>query len=133
MVSPIVSGVTPTATSLPLAIERPVLQINTAVKVTQSADTRLGGNSTQSDQAVKTPSQETQAGSVQEALEKVNESMKAWSTGVRFEIDEESEIMVVKLVDNTTGDTIRQMPSEAMLKVAKMIAEMRGGSIDTQA
>ena len=133
MVSPITSGVTPAAgTALPVAVERPVSQPDPAVRVTKPGNAELGGNSTQSESAEKN-SVSDPANPFDDALNKVNESMQAWSTGIRFEMDEDTESMVVKLVNNETGDVIRQVPSEAMLKVAKMIIQMQGGCIDTQA
>ena len=133
MVTPITTGVTPAAGPVLLAgIERPVAQPDPAVKVTQSNGTEMGGNSTQSEQAAKNTVTDP-ANPFEDALNKVNESMQAWDTGIRFEIDEDTESMVVKLVNNETGDVIRQVPSEAMLKVAKMIIQMQGGSINTQA
>ena len=133
MVSPIVAGVAPgAATALPVAIDRPITQPDPAVKVVQTNGAQLGGNSTQSEQAQKS-SVSDPGNPVEDALSKVNESMQAWATGIRFEMDEDTESMVVKLVNNETGDVIRQVPSEAMLKVAKMIIQMQGGGIDTQA
>lgn len=133
MVSPIITGVaTATGAVAPIAIERPVAQPDPAVRVTQSSNAELGGNSAQAEQAEKNTVSDP-ANPFEDALNKVNESMQAWSTGIRFEMDEDTESMVVKLVNNETGDVIRQVPSEAMLKVAKMIIQMQGGSIDTQA
>lgn len=132
MLNPLVSGLAPVATSLPLAIERPQIQPDPAVKVTASGNAELGGNAAQSGQS--NPSAAGAAeNSLEEALNKVNESMQAWSTGIRFEVDDDTERMVVKLVNNETGDVIRQVPSEAMLRVTKMITQLQGGGIDTQA
>lgn len=71
--------------------------------------------------------------SIQHTLDKLNDSMQAWATGLQFEIDEDSEQLVVKLVDRSTGDVIRQVPSEATLKVARMISELRGSTINIHA
>lgn len=132
MVNPLVSGLTPVATPLPLAVERPQIQPDPAVKVTASGNAELGGNAAQSGQTGASGAAFTE-NAVEEALNKVNDAMQAWSTGIRFEVDEDTERMVVKLVNNETGDIIRQVPSEAMLKVAKMITQLQGGGIDTQA
>lgn len=134
MVSPITPGITTASGAVaPIAVERPVAQQpDPAVRVTQSSNAEMGGDTTQAEQAKKNTVSDP-ANPFEDALKKVNESMQAWSTGIRFEMDEDTESMVVKLVNNETGDVIRQVPSEAMLKVAKMIIQMQGGSINTQA
>ncbi|MGA0584159.1 flagellar protein FlaG [Castellaniella ginsengisoli] len=71
--------------------------------------------------------------SLEKALESVNDSLKAWATGMRFEMDEDAQRLVVSIVDSETGDVLRTIPSEAVLRVAKMIAQLQGSGVDTQA
>ncbi len=71
--------------------------------------------------------------SLERALESVNDSLKAWSTGMRFEMDEDAQRLVVSIVDSATGDVLRTIPSEAVLRVAKMIVQLQGSGVDTQA
>lgn len=71
--------------------------------------------------------------SLEKALESVNDSLKAWSTGLRFDTDEDTHHLVVSIVDSTTGDVLRKIPSDAMLRVAKMIVQFQGGGVDTEA
>lgn len=133
MVSPLVSGIMPaTGGALPVVFERPSLPANAAVNVTPNTSAQSGSNNTQTSTFGKEQTTRTEQ-TVNDALNKVNDSMQAWATGIRFEMDDDTEQMVVKLVNNETGDVIRQVPSEAMLKVAKMIIQLQGGSINTQA
>jgi flagellar protein FlaG len=59
--------------------------------------------------------------------------MKAWSTQLQFEIDPDVHQVVVSVVDAESGDVVRTIPSEAVLKIAKMIVNMQGNGIKTSA
>lgn len=71
--------------------------------------------------------------SLDTALEQLNQNMRAWATGVRFDIDPDTQRLVVSLVDNESGEVIRTVPSEAVLQISKMIAEFQGNGINTKA
>ncbi|MES2052877.1 MAG: flagellar protein FlaG, partial [Pseudomonadota bacterium] len=58
------------------------------------------------------------------ALREVNASLKA--IGLEFEVDEDTDKMVVKVIDKETGETIRQMPSEEVIRIAKVLGKMQG-------
>lgn len=70
---------------------------------------------------------------LEKALEEINEQMKAWSTQLQFEVDPDVHQVVVSVVDAKSGDVIRTIPSEAVLKIAKMIVNMQGNGIKTTA
>ena len=67
-----------------------------------------------------------------DTLEELNQRMQAWSTGLKFSMDEDAQRLVVSVVDTATGDVIRTVPSDAVLKVAKMIVQMQGQMVDTK-
>lgn len=71
--------------------------------------------------------------SLASALEELNKNMEAWATGMRFDIDPDTDRIVLSLVDNENGEVIRQVPSDAVMAIAKMIAEFQGKGIRTQA
>lgn len=71
--------------------------------------------------------------SIDSALEQLNENMRAWATGVRFDVDPDTQRLVVSLVDNESGDVIRTVPSDAVLQISKMIAQFQGNGINTKA
>lgn len=74
-----------------------------------------------------------QKSSIDTALEQLNQSLQAWATGMRFDMDPDSQRLVISLVDNETGEIIRTVPSEAVLQMAKMITHFQGNSINTKA
>lgn len=67
------------------------------------------------------------------ALDEINDQMKAWSTQLQFEIDPNVHQVVVSVIDAESGDVIRTIPSETLLKIAKMIVNMQGNGIKTTA
>lgn len=115
----------------PAQFERPVVLPEAAVQVTQTEQASLQGNAagSQQQQGFGQGGEQPHAN----ALEKVNQAMQAWSTGMRFEMDEDAQRLVVSIVDNETGEVLRKVPSEAVLQVAKMIVKLQGSGVDTQA
>jgi flagellar protein FlaG len=51
---------------------------------------------------------------------------------VRFEVDHAHERVVIRFSDPATGEVVRQIPSEVLLRVAEMIADARGGTVDAR-
>ncbi len=93
------------------------------------------GNATDSSGARDTgsdPSQQ-QPQSVEKALEDINEQMKAWSTQLQFEVDPDINRVGVSVVDSKTGDVVRTIPSDAVLRIAKMIVKLQGNAVETSA
>lgn len=69
---------------------------------------------------------ETGPDALDRAVEKINASLLDHSVGVRFEIDGETHQVVVKVVDRSSGELIRQMPSEEVLRIAKLMGKFAG-------
>lgn len=63
---------------------------------------------------------------LEEIREAVNEALKDMNVGLDFEEDEETEELVVKVMNREKEELIRQIPPEAMLQVAKRMEEMTG-------
>lgn len=114
--------------------ERPVAPAEPAGRVTSAEQSHPGqfrqsGNNTPGMRQYPEPPQS----SLEKALASVNDSLRAWSTGMRFEMDEDAQRLVVSIVDSSTGDVLRTIPSDAVLRVAKMIVQLQGTGVDTQA
>ncbi|SOE49584.1 putative flagellar protein [plant metagenome] len=67
------------------------------------------------------------------AIEELNRGMQAWSTQLQFEVDPDIQRLVVSVLDAETGDTIRTIPSEAVLRMAKIIVSLQGQIVNAQA
>ncbi|CAB3635174.1 flagellar protein FlaG [Achromobacter sp. ACM04] len=89
-------------------------------------------NSGASDSATSDQS-DSQKLPLDKALDEINDQMKAWSTQLQFEIDPNVHQVVVSVIDAESGDVIRTIPSETLLKIAKMIVNMQGNGIKTTA
>jgi flagellar protein FlaG len=102
-----------------------------AVQVTSAAAGRHGGNATPQHGGKGYP--QSTFDNPEQAFDEINAMMKAWDTGLRFEIDEDTHKVVVSIIDTTTGDVLRQIPSEEVLHVAKMITKFQGQILDVKA
>ncbi len=50
---------------------------------------------------------------------------------VRFESDDQTDTMVVKIVDQKTDKVLRQIPPKELLNVLKSLQDLRGNIVDT--
>ena len=68
----------------------------------------------------------TQNDIIKKTVEKLNEKLKLFNSSLHIEIDKDTGIQVVKIIDNDTKEVIRQLPPETTLKIAKYIDEITG-------
>ena len=129
-----VNPLTPTSSAampmnpVALEIERPPLP-EAARQVTPAAEIIGAGNT-----ASKRASHDNSTGKpLEQALQEVNSSLKAWSTAMRFDIDPDAQRVVVSIIDSESGEVLRTVPSDAVIRIAKMIVKLQGQSISTQA
>ncbi|MBC9907551.1 flagellar protein FlaG [Achromobacter xylosoxidans] len=124
-------AVTPLAPAsfAPAPVATPPVAPDPAVSVAPAA---AATNSGASDSATSDQS-DSQKLPLDKALDEINDQMKAWSTQLQFEIDPNVHQVVVSVIDAESGDVIRTIPSETLLKIAKMIVNMQGNGIKTTA
>jgi flagellar protein FlaG len=60
------------------------------------------------------------------AVKEVNDFVGAVNADLRFSVDDESGKTIVKVVDVTTKEVIKQYPSEEMLAIAKALDGIKG-------
>jgi flagellar protein FlaG len=109
-------GIRPTAiksASGPNALSK----VNNAQKPNASAEVQ---------KAQQEPAKPIDKPAVIAAVKKLNETVAPALQTVEFELDEESEQMVVKVRDKTTREIIRQMPNEEALAFSKTIDKLQG-------
>lgn len=63
----------------------------------------------------------------------LDEVMKDVQTSLRFRVDDDSNRVVVSIVDQESGDVIQQIPSEVSLRIAQRMAELGSGMINESA
>lgn len=63
---------------------------------------------------------------LRKAVEKVSSAMQAYGRELNFSIDKDSGIQVVKVLDTSNDEVIRQFPSEEVLRIAKNLDKVLG-------
>ncbi|MBT9173497.1 MAG: hypothetical protein DDT21_01898 [Syntrophomonadaceae bacterium] len=66
------------------------------------------------------------------AVSKVNSALDAFSFSLRFKIHDESDRVMVQVIDKETDELIREIPPERLLRLAAQIQEMIGLLLDTK-
>ncbi len=74
------------------------------------------------------------ADELNQAVEQANKILQTkTSNELQFSIDKDSGLSVVRLINQQSGDTVLQFPSEAMIQIAKSIDRITGAIIRKQA
>jgi flagellar protein FlaG len=67
---------------------------------------------------------------IQKAIEQVQVMMEVRDRSISFRQDKETGTDVIKIMDDKTGDVIRQMPSDELLTFMKNLTRMLGALVD---
>ena len=67
---------------------------------------------------------------LQEAIERLNEQMKSHGRQLNFSIDKAIDRTVIQVKNVETGEVIRQIPDETLLRVAHNIEQVKGMLLD---
>ncbi|MBB1390756.1 flagellar protein FlaG [Shewanella sp. SG44-6] len=78
------------------------------------------------------PASKVDAEELNQAVSDIAASMNVMQKGLSFKVDEDSGIQVVKVIDVTTGELIRQIPNEEALDIAKKLNEVTGLLMKTE-
>ena len=63
---------------------------------------------------------------VQEAIESLNEQMRASNRSLNFSMDAQVNRVVITVRNSDSGEVVRQIPDEAILRVAHNLKKVRG-------
>jgi flagellar protein FlaG len=69
---------------------------------------------------------------VEEAVAKLNKSVQSRAQGLEFSIDDDSNRTIIKVIDQTTKEVLRQIPTPEALQIAKSIDAHAGGLLVDQ-
>jgi flagellar protein FlaG len=81
---------------------------------------------TQTAAAVKQASKPPSAAEVSDAVNKINQTLKNVAQNLEFSVDKESDRVVVKIIDQQTKETVRQIPTEEALEISKSLDKLQG-------
>ena len=70
------------------------------------------------------------AAEIREAVAAINEAVKKVPTSLDFSVDEASKRFVVQVTDKNTGELIRKLPGDAVLRIARQLESMKGVVFD---
>ncbi|MEO5932392.1 MAG: flagellar protein FlaG [Duganella sp.] len=71
--------------------------------------------------AVKAPASVPTSEQLKEAVSRLNKASQDKSQGLEFSIDDDSKRTVVKVIDQTTKEVLRQIPTPEALEIAKAL------------
>lgn len=104
LAAPAISMPTLQGASLPEAVQPP--------KVAPVSESGAAGMSSGQDQ-------------LDEAVAMLNQGLKAWSTNLRFRVDDDSGQVVIQVIDVETGKVVRQIPSDDVLHMSQALGKLR--------
>jgi flagellar protein FlaG len=67
---------------------------------------------------------------IQKAIEQIQVMMEVRDRSISFKQDRQTGTDIIKIMDDKTGDVIRQMPSEELLTFMKNLTRMLGALVD---
>ena len=79
------------------------------------------------------PAQPVTQDAVVAAVQAANSYVQSVSTGLQFSLDQDSGRTVVKMIDTTTDEVLRQFPSEEILAISRSIDRMQSLLINREA
>jgi flagellar protein FlaG len=97
-----------------------------------AADKQPTAARTQSD-TDNSPTAPIDRATLEQAVAKVSEDIKAHDTNLKFEIDDATDRVVVKVIAKDSGEVIRQFPPKEVLNLAKYFNSSKGLLLKEQA
>lgn len=76
--------------------------------------------------------QKPSAEELKRAVAAINAAMQQANLNLEFSVDTDSDRMIVKMVDTSTGDLIRQYPTEETLEISRGIDRFQQGQLIKQ-
>jgi flagellar protein FlaG len=67
---------------------------------------------------------------LEKATEKANQAVKVFQDHLEFKVHEATGQVMVKIVDNNTGEVLREIPPEKLLDMAANLMELAGILVD---
>jgi len=107
-------------TGLPL--QQPGLRV--PATPADTSDTSNAPDATAS--ATQAAAERAERSHIDTALKKVADALRTTSVSVQFEIDHATNRVVTKIVDNASGEVIRQIPNEEVVRIADAMAQLKG-------
>ena len=82
---------------------------------------RVPATTVETTAAVKGPGSVPSSEQLKEAVSQLNKASQDKTQGLEFSIDNDSKRTVVKVIDQTTKEVLRQIPTQEALEIAKAL------------
>ncbi|MBB3117734.1 flagellar protein FlaG [Pseudoduganella violacea] len=115
----------------PARNDRPVSGAETAA--TPAVNGRQPAAAVETVQAVKAKEAPPSQKELESAVAELNKSVQASAQSLEFSIDTDSKRTVVKIIDQSTKEILRQIPSKEALQLAKSLGSTKGLLIQQEA
>ena len=122
-------GATTKVDNAATASEGQAPQIKVERKDTVSAEREYSGSESQQD-AEGTPIQEVSSEKIKSAINEVNNKIRPTHTECQYSYHEETHRISIKVLDQDTGDVIREIPPEKALDMVARAWELAGFLVD---
>jgi flagellar protein FlaG len=86
----------------------------------------LNGQAKEVSQDVLTPQQ------LENVAQQLQDFVGEMNRGLEFSVDKDSGRDVIKIIDKSSGDLVKQYPSEEVLTLVANLSDMVGGFVDTK-
>jgi flagellar protein FlaG len=63
---------------------------------------------------------------IEEATKKVQQTVSMFNSALQFQIDQDTEKVVIKIIDTNTKEVIKQIPPQEILEIAKALDKLQG-------
>ncbi len=109
--------------------ERPNNEVNDVSKASEAAAQETAKAAAAQETVKAASAQEAAKAAVdmqelEDAVSDANKAMESMDRSLQFTVDEGTERIVVKVIDDSTGEVVRQIPPEEILKLAAHFKEM---------
>lgn len=95
------------------------------------ASTPASPSSANGDAAKPTGNAPASTEQVKAAVDTVNAAIESRNVQLKFDIDAATKQIVTRVVDKNTGELIRQIPSEVVLRLARAMSDKTGSGSNT--
>ena len=69
---------------------------------------------------------------IREVVDSLNNVMSLLQRGVSFQVDDSTQRTIVKIIDNETDETIKQFPTEDLVRLIERMQEMQSIIFDSE-
>jgi flagellar protein FlaG len=83
-------------------------------------------------QAVKAKAAAPSLKEVEQAVAEINKTLQSKAQSLEFSIDDDSKRTIVKVIDQSTKEVLRQIPTPEALQIAKSLANSKGLLVDQE-